>query len=69
MVSEVFGRQGYFSRKAGGRAGLEIEYKDSDKEDTFLYNKTIEDAGCKMENIKLADEDSLCVLSAVLKSA
>ena len=70
MVSEVFlGRRGYFSRKAGEERELEIEYKDSDKEDIFSYiNKTIEDAGCKMENIKLADEDSLCVLSAVLKA-
>ena len=70
MVSEVFlGRRGYFSRKAGEERELEIEYKDSDKEDIFSYiNKTIEDAGCRMENIKLTDEDSLCVLNAVLKA-
>lgn len=70
MISEVFlGRKGYFSKKAGEEREIEIAYKDSEREDIFAFvNKTVEDAGCRMENVKLADEDSVCVLNALLKT-
>lgn len=70
MVSEAFlGRKGCFSKKAEEERELEVEYVNSEKEDIFSFiNRTIEAAGCKMENIKLAEENSVCVLTALLKT-